>query len=801
MNKRAYAALTIVFLGGFPALSGCRGGKTPRLGKDPVARVVAAMTLDEKAWFVTGTGMELPGMPGEAEAVAAAGAPVVGETRNLVPGAAGTTYEIPRLGIPAMVMADGPAGVRISPTREGDPATYYCTAFPVATLLASTWDPDLVRRVGEAMGEEALEYGVDILLAPGMNLHRNPLCGRNFEYYSEDPLVTGTIAAAMVGGVQSRGVGTAVKHFAANNAETNRNALDTVVGRRALRELYLEGFRVAIQEAKPWTVMSSYNLINGVHASESHDLLTRVLRDDWGFGGFVMTDWFGGVDAAAQLRAGNDLLMPGRADQAAAVIRAVREKRLEESVLDRNIERILEVLLESPRFKGYRYSSRPDLKAHAVVARQAAAEGMVLLENRRSTLPLPARSKTVAAFGNTSYAIITGGTGSGDVNEAYSVSLTGGLEGAGFRIEPHLGDAYEAYLLRERERRPPAKPFSLPDPIAEMGVSPALAARMARSSDAALITIGRNSGEGGDRKVEADFNLTQGEKELIRRVAEAFHARGKRVIVVLNVGGVIETASWRHLPDAILLAWQGGQETGNSIADVLGGRVNPSGRLASTFPMKYEDVPSADHFPGEVVEKTQPLAGEDPGDMAGPFRRPRASRVEYGEGIYVGYRYYGTFGVEPAYPFGHGLSYTTFEYGALELGAPEFSESMKVTVRVRNAGGVPGREVVQLYLSAPARRLDKPALELKGFAKTRLLEPGESETLEFLLTPRSIASFDPARSSWVAEEGAYTVKVGASARDIRLVAGFGLEREIVVRRESDALAPRVPIEERKPPAR
>jgi beta-glucosidase len=720
-----------------------------------------------------------------------------------VPGAAGTSYEIPRLGITAMVMADGPAGLRISPTRENDQATYFCTAFPVATLLASTWDTDLVYQVGQAMGKELLEYGVDVLLAPGMNNHRNPLCGRNFEYYSEDPLVTGKIAASMVNGVQSQGVGTSTKHFAANNAETNRNALNTVVSERALREIYLEGFRIAVEDAQPWTVMSSYNLINGVHASESHDLLTKVLRDDWGFKGFVMSDWFGGSDPIAQMKAGNDLLMPGTADQAKAILKALREKKLDEAVLNRNIERILNVLIQSPRFKGYQHSDKPDLQAHAAVARQAAADGMVLLKNNNATLPLSLKMKYLAAFGNTSYEIITGGTGSGDVNEAYSVSLVDGLKGAGYTVNEELQNAYAEYIRTAKAKNPPPRPFSLPPPLAEMPIGSALVNKMASSADVALITIGRNSGEGFDRKEADDFNLKQAEKDLIHNVSDAFHGKGKKVIVALNIGGVVEVASWRNVPDAILLAWQGGQEAGNSIADVICGKVNPSGKLASTFPMKYQDAPSAKNFPGAVLEAEPQKDGvQEEQDMLSAFRHPKASRIVYEEGIYVGYRYYETFKTPPAYEFGYGLSYTTFEYGKPSLSSGKFPDKITVTVEVKNSGKVAGREVVQLYLGAPAGKLDKPAIELKGFAKTRLLKAGESQTVTFDISPRHLASFDPSSSSWIADAGKYQIKIGASSRDIRQTASFELDREMTVKKDSVALSPKASINDFKPkPAR
>jgi beta-glucosidase len=749
--------------------------KAPQLTAGNIKEVVSVMTLEEKTRLVVGTGMNFPG------------AAEVGTTMDKVPGAAGATYAIPRLGIPSIVLADGPAGLRISPVRDSASGkSYYCTAFPVATLLASTWDTGLVEQVGQSIGNELLEYGVDVLLAPALNIHRNPLCGRNFEYYSEDPLVSGKMAAAIVRGVQGNGVGTSLKHYAANNTETNRMALNTIISERALREIYLHGFEIAVKESDPWTVMSSYNLINGTPASENHDLLTRVLRDDWGFRGFVMTDWFGGSDPVAQMKAGNDLLMPGRPRQSDTIRKAVEAGALDQGVLDKNVERILQVIVKTPAFREYRYSDNPDLAGHAQIARRAGAEGMVLLKNRDRALPLPANSGPLALFGNASYEIITGGTGSGDVNEAYSVSLREGLISAGYSVDPWLEEQYRAYMEEVKASRPPRRrPFMPEEPVPEMGVDRSLVELLAGKSGTALVTIGRNSGEGRDRSVE-EFNLTATEKLLIETVSEVFHASGKKVVVILNTGGVLETGSWRNHPDAILLAWQAGQETGNAIADVVSGRVNPCGKLATTFPMKYEDVPSSATFPGIELPVEEP---RDEGDRWS-FMRSRPSVIAYEDDIYVGYRYYDAFRVRPAYEFGFGLSYTDFTYGALELDSERFGDQITASVVITNSGRVPGKEVVQLYLAAPPGVMDRPVKELAAFAKTRLLGPGESQTLTFILHPEDLCSFDPDASSWTAGPGIYKVMAGASSLDIRQQSDFMLEKTIHAGKVSRALAPK-----------
>ncbi len=771
--------------------------QAPQMGKSSVKSVVKAMTLEEKVKLVVGTGGDFPDFSGnnKNEFVPPAMSAV-----DLVPGSAGTSYVVSRLGITPMVLSDGPAGLRIQPQRPNDSKTYYCTAFPVATLLASSWDTELVKKVGEAMGNEVHEYGSDVLLAPAINIHRNPLCGRNFEYYSEDPLLTGNIAAAMINGVQSQGVGTSLKHFAANNSEDNRNSLNTIVSQRALREIYLEGFRIAVEQAQPWTVMSSYNLVNGTYTSENYDLLTKILRNEWGFKGFVMTDWYGGKDCVAQMKAGNDMIMPGRPKQVEEMINAVKSGTLDIKVLDKNVERILNVMLNSPHFKGYKYSNNPDLKEHAAIARAAATDGIVLLKNLNNALPLGNSVKKVAAFGNASYETFSGGTGSGDVNEAYTVSISQGLTNAGLEVEKTLKMQYESYISigKSKQTTPedPIQALNFPNkPIVEMGVEMLSARLLANECDAAIITIGRNAGEGKDREnVEGDFKLTQTELSMVENVSTAFHKAGKKVIVILNIGGVVEVASWRDMPDGIVLAWQGGQETGNSIADILSGKVNPSGKLASTFPIKYEDVPSASNFPGRITGKSSHIPGPNDSWIT-PFMFPAPAEIIYEEGIYVGYRYYETFGVKPAYEFGFGLSYSKFEYSGLKIASPDFKGKQSVSVTVKNTGSVPGREVVQLYISAPDGKVDKPKTELKGFAKTKLLQPGESQTLTLSLTARDLSSFNTASSAWIADAGKYEVLIGASSSDIKLTGSFNLKKAIISEKVNNVLAPQVAIKE------
>ena len=725
--------------------------------------VMIKLSLEDKAHFVIGTGMA--GFSGNDA--------VIGATRNLVPGAAGTTYPLDSLGIPAIVLADGPAGLRIDATREGDSATYYCTHFPIGTLLASTWNTQLVEEVGQAIGQEVKEYGADVLLAPALNIMRNPLCGRNFEYYSEDPLVTGKTAAAYVRGVQANGVGTSIKHFAANNQETNRMNNDAKISQRALREIYLKGFEIAVKESKPWTVMTSYNYINGVYTSESKDLVQTILRDEWGYEGTVMTDWFGGKDGALQMTAGNDMLQPGKKEQFDSIVSGVQSGKLDVADLDRNVGRILSLIEKTPRFQGYQYSNKPDLKAHAAVTRQSAVEGMVLMKNEKA-LPFSNQVKKVALYGNTSYEFIAGGTGSGNVNHAYVVSLLDGMKNGGYDVieEPKL--TYEKMwtelkAAREAEIAEIEKtdkqradfmrlvPAGLP---AEKEFTADELTAQAAQADVAVITIGRISGEFFDRK-SSDFNLSSSERKLIEQVCDVYHKAGKQVVVLLNVGGVIETASWKALPDAILCAWQAGQEGGNSVVDVLSGKQSPSGKFTMTWPVTFSDAASSKNFP---VDMNASIDFTNNGNKGSNVKN--VDYTNYEEDVYVGYRYFDSFDVPVSYPFGFGLSYTTFDYADAKI-QPK-NDAYEVSVTVKNSGEREGKEVVELYVSAPDnQKANKPAKELKAFAKTKLLKPGESQTLTMTVSAADLASFDEAASAWVVAEGEYQFLIGASAKDIK----------------------------------
>ena len=751
----------------------------PKLSPDNIDEVLAAMTLQEKATLLVGSGW----------GSMTAGA-MTASNETLVSGAAGTTRAIPRLGIPQTVLADGPAGIRINPTRPGTDKTFYATGFPVGTVLASTWNAPLVEQLTTAMGEEVKEYGADVLLAPGQNLHRNPRCGRNFEYFSEDPLLSGKMAAAYVRGIQGNGVGVSAKHFAFNDQETNRMEDDAIVNPRAARELYLKGFEIMVKESDPWTIMSSYNKINGSYTQQSHDLLTTILRDEWGFQGIVMTDWGNKQGTAKAVVAGNDLMEPGMENEIQRIVEGVQNGAIPQADLDRNVRRMLEYIVRTPRFQGYKYSNQPDLKGHAQLVRKAAAEGLVLLENN-GVLPLQ-DVRTVALYGVGSYDFIAGGTGSGNVNKAYVRNVAEGLRENGLAVDADIETWYSQYItLQKTEARNNSAGTMgvlLGDAvIPEMAVTRAFIEKKQPVTDIAVLTISRNAGEGGDRRaLDGDWTLTGAEREMLQNLADVYHAAGKKLVVVLNIGGVIETASWKHIPDAVLLAWTPGQEGGYSVADVLCGAAYPSGKLPMTFPVAYFDIPSSFQFPynysGEA--SLNPFGSseldEDTAALAAAFgyviqKQPNVDETQYKEGIWVGYRYFQTAGKAVSYPFGYGLGYTTFSY-AKPVVKVQKDGSVTASITVTNTGSAAGKEAVQLYITAPDGGLVKPAFELKAFAKTGELKPGQSETLTMKVDAYTLASFNEAASAWETAAGSYTACFGASAADIRAKAVFKLAK-------------------------
>lgn len=727
-----------------------------KLNANNIDEVIGEMTLEEKVHMVIGCGMSM------------------GDGAKF-PGTAGRTYDIPRLGIPSVYLADGPHRLAMSVKRNFDSRFYYATEFPSGTTVAATFDPNAAYQVGAALGEEVKDYGMDVLLAPGANLMRNALCGRNHEYYSEDPVVTGKMAAGYIKGVQSQGVGTCLKHFAVNNQETNRNNNDSRVAQRPLRELYLKGFEIAVKESQPWSIMTSYNKVNGKYTCEDIDLTENILRDEWGFKGVVMSDWNAGTDAVTSMKAGNDMLQPGQERQYKAILEAVQNGTLDEAILNRNVKRILELVVKCHTFENYKYANETDLKAHAIIDRTIGAEGIVLLDNR-SALPLTANVKTIALYGTTSYDMVPAGMGFGSTGVGYyCVSLVEGMRNAGYTVDADLIKKYKKHLFDEQKRLYPngKPPFSLtPLKRAEEFVptSDELSVQV-KNNDVAIITLGRTSGEASDRRVE-EFYLKENESALIKQVAEAYHAAGKKVIVILNICSPVETASWKNMVDAVICAFQPGQEVGNCVADVLTGKVNPSGHLPMTFAIKYGDAPSDSNFPYDYEFKMPSFAMGSGMNFESKEKEEKPKEAvrnvdftDYEEGIYVGYRYFETFDKEVSYPFGHGLSYTTFSF---EIVSSDINgDNCEMKVAVKNTGNCAGKESVQVYVKAPAGGLEKPAKELKAFAKTKLLQPGESEVVTLSWKLMDMASLNEKSSSWELPKGTYQWMVGASSADVR----------------------------------
>ena len=653
-----------------------------------IKAIVSQMTLEEKTSMLSGNGMWF-------------------------------LKAVERLGVPAVMVTDGPHGLR-KQAGAGDHlglnASVTAICFPTAASLASTFDRELVNKVGQALGDECQAENVAVILGPGANIKRSPLCGRNFEYFSEDPYLTGEMAAAHISGVQSRNVGTSLKHFAANNQETCRMMVDTIVDERTLREIYLAGFEKAVKTAKPWTVMGSYNLINGQHACENHKLLTDILRDEWGFDGYVVTDWGALADKIAGIKAGLDLQMPGDLIADGKLLAAVKSGEVAEELVDAACERVLNIT--------YRYlenrieDAKFDYEGHHALARKVESEAAVLLKNA-GALPV-APGKKVALIGKFAETPVYQGGGSSHIN---SWAVTSALEAFG----GYAGEVtYAQGYIIEKDETDEAL-------VAE-------AVKAAAQADVALVFAGMPAGfesEGFDR---AHLYLPGCQNALISAVAAA----NPNTVVVLHNSSAV-AMPWLNDVSAVIEAYLGGEACGGAMFDIITGKVNPSGKLAETFPLRIEDTPAYLNFPGYN------------------------NRVEYREGIYVGYRHYDARKMDVLFPFGHGLSYTTFEYSDLKIekDAMTDAETVVVSCSITNTGSVAGREAAQLYVTRKTAGVPRPVRELKGFDKV-LLAPGETKTVSFTLCKRAFAYYNTDLSDWYVEDGVYGIEIGASSRDIRL---------------------------------
>ena len=731
-----------------------------KLSATNIDEIVQTMTLEEKCHLVLGCGMHF-------------------NDEAKFPGTAGSTYAIARLGIPETYCADSQQGLRMDHHRDWDHRDYYPTDFVASMTLASTWDREAAYKVGQCIGNEVKEFGLDWILSPSMNLIRDALCGRNHEYYSEDPYLSGMIAAGYVNGVQSEGTAACPKHFIANNQETNRSNNISQMSQRALREIYLKAFEIMVKESNPWTIMTSYNKLNGPYVVQNHELLTTIARDEWGWKGMYVSDWGGGDNAVAAMQAGNDMLQPGSDMQYQAILAAAKNGQLSMEVLDANVKRILEYVVKTHNFRGYAYTNTPDLKAHAQVVREVGADGIVLLKNGRSSSAseggeklLPLKGKRVALFGCTSYDWISGGSGFGGTTVGhYTVSLVEGMRSAGYEVYKPLIGIYKKHIAGEQKRLyPNGRPqFSLMPPARaeEKLFSNEELASAIDGSDVAIISLGRKSGEAADRS-EADFYLKDGEKALIKQVSEAYHAQGKQVVVLLDICSPIDVASWQDQVDALVCTWQGGQESGFAVADVLSGKVTPSGKLPMTFQIKYGDAYADRNFPSNVDDKTLGamfMWGRNKDDAKKREPQKNIDFTNYEEDIYVGYRYFDSFDKPVAYPFGFGLSYTTFDYGNMRVS--EKNGIFTIKVDVKNTGDYAGRNVVELFVAAPnSKKANKPAKELRNFAKTRLLQPGENETVTMTVSTADLASFNEKLSAWKTDAGLYTFMICSSASDV-----------------------------------
>ncbi len=631
-----------------------------------------------------------------------------------------TTAAVERLGIPSILVTDGPHGIRKVANADAIiEQSLPATCFPTASCLAATWDPDLLFEMGEAMAEEAHALDVDVILGPGANIKRTPLGGRNFEYFSEDPLLSGRLAVGLIDGIQSKGVGTSLKHFAVNNQEYQRLTINAVVDERALREIYLRSFEIAVKKAKPWTVMCAYNKVNGDYCSEHHRLLTEILKEEWGFEGLVMSDWGAVHDRVKSLVAGLDLEMPGpQPRRLKKVVEAVENGDIEMGVLDETVRRILRIVFMAQEVEG---NDSFDEKAHHLLARKIASEGIVLLKND-GVLPLKGQDR-IAVIGNSAKIAYYQGGGSSHINPTEVDIPFNELRKRAENVEYVFAQGY------------PEK-----DTFDQALIDEAVA--VAQTAEVAILYIALPASKESEGYDRPDLALTDQQIALIQSVAKV----QPQTVVVLNSGSAVSVQPWIDDVSAVVLGWMMGQAGGGAIADVLLGKVNPSGKLAETFPVKLEDTPAFINFPGG--------AGE----------------VHYGEGIYVGYRYYDAKQIPVQFPFGFGLSYTSFAYSNLQV--PESFkdvDGLMVKVDVTNTGEVAGKETVQVYVHDVQASLARPPKELKGFAKVDL-KPGETKTVTIPLDFHAFAFYHPGYQQWVTEDGEFEILVGASAGDIRLTA-------------------------------
>ena len=692
-----------------------------QLTEDTVVYVVKEMTTEEKAALVVGW-----------------------ESYYL---SGGSTYPIPRLGIPAIDLADGPSGLRTNAVTIG---------YPTGSVMASTWDDELVREITESMGSDFYDYGVEIILGPGMNIQRLILNGRNFEYFSEDPYLTGMMATSYTKGIQANGIGVALKHFAVNNQEKYRGSVSANLTERALREIYLKGFEYTVKNAEPFTVMSSYNKINGVYSAANKELLTGILRDEWGFSGFVMSDWGASGGRLGNIIAGNDIFCGGSNQQEdiAKIISHLKANEITMSQLDACCENLLNVISKTiamdTSYEPTRSISDEDDKRQLV--RRAGAQGMVLLKNDNNTLPF--KKGEIAFFGSASYYAESVGHGSGDVSVREKISIFKGLTEE--KNITYNEDVDFVYAMADRE---PFDADAAKDNVAndlyEVKITKEDAVDAAEKSDIAFFTISRLTSEGCDhRKDEGDYLLNERELTALQLISEAFHMRQKKVVVIINTGNPIETASWQNYADAILYTGLAGEQLGYSVADVITGRTNPSGKLACTWPVKYEDLPYSASYPGNNAS------------------------TNYIDDIYVGYRYFETFDVPVAYEFGYGLSYTTFEYSGFSV--EKTGNNYTLSVNIKNTGKSSGREVVQFYVTKPDGKNEHPSMELIGYDKTKLLKPGKSQKITVTVTEDELKTYYMPDSAWIIEKGEYSFYAAASVKDIKYVKKIVIDNEMTV---------------------